>query len=419
MLSVDSEEASAIGARARMIRRRRGLSLDVVAGLAGITKQYLSALELGQRGFNRRGLIEDLANALGCSVADLTGQPYLLADRASADASVALPEIGMVLSDVTLDDVPDVPARPVKELSRLVDLANDHSDQTHYAFSGRDLGILLTELQVHVVTGDTETCQMALATLVEACRVAFATAKNVGQPTIAVLAGRRGYDAAQRLGDPALIGFSAWYRSIALMRHGTRDRASQLLTASIDTLAGQADPTAPDPSTAEAYGLLHLCAALNAARAHRAADARYHLGEAKKIADRTGERNTMRLHFGPTNVAVWSIGIGAELDDGPAAYDRATAHPINVEALGSVNRVATLHFDFARALAQAQGARDAEAIRHLDRADRIAPVLIRNDPVARSVLADLDRRAKRRVWELDSLLNRFGISGHGQRSVDN
>lgn len=46
---VDAEEASATGARARMIRRRRGLSLDVVAGLAGISKPYLSQLEQGQR----------------------------------------------------------------------------------------------------------------------------------------------------------------------------------------------------------------------------------------------------------------------------------------------------------------------------------------------------------------------------------
>jgi DNA-binding Xre family transcriptional regulator len=49
--------------------------LDVIAGSVGITKQYLSQLEWGQRGFNRRGLVEDLAHALGCSVADLTGQP--------------------------------------------------------------------------------------------------------------------------------------------------------------------------------------------------------------------------------------------------------------------------------------------------------------------------------------------------------
>jgi transcriptional regulator with XRE-family HTH domain len=40
-----------------------------VAGFAGISTPYLSMLERGQRGFNRRGLVEDLATALGCSVA--------------------------------------------------------------------------------------------------------------------------------------------------------------------------------------------------------------------------------------------------------------------------------------------------------------------------------------------------------------
>jgi len=74
-LWVDAEDPSAIGARARRIRTRRGLSLDVAAGLAGISKPYLSALERGKRGFNRRGLIEDLANALGCSVVDLPSKP--------------------------------------------------------------------------------------------------------------------------------------------------------------------------------------------------------------------------------------------------------------------------------------------------------------------------------------------------------
>jgi transcriptional regulator with XRE-family HTH domain len=385
------------------------LSQDVVAGLAGISKPYLSQLERGQRGFNRRGLIEDLAEALGCSVTDLTGQPYAPADRASADALATMPEIGMALSDTTLDDVPDVPARPVEQLARLVDRANDYSDQTHYALSGRGLGALLTELHVHVVTGNTETRRAALTALLEACRVAFSTAKYLGQPTIAVLAGRRGYDAAQRLGDPALIGFATCFRANALMRQGERDRTTRLLIAGIETLADLADPTSTDPAIAEAYGMLHLHSAMNAARARHAADARDHLAEAESIAHRVGERNTLRLHFGPTNTAVWSVAVGVELGDGPAAYDRATAEPINVRALGSANRVATLHFDFARALAQAQGGRDAEAIRHLDTADRIAPVLLRNDPIARSVLTDLDRRAPRRVWELDSLRNRFGV----------
>ncbi|MGH3673385.1 MAG: helix-turn-helix domain-containing protein, partial [Pseudonocardiaceae bacterium] len=112
-------DASTIGARARTIRRRRGLSLDVVAGLAGITKSYLSQLERGERGFNRRGLLEDLAAALGCSVADLTGQPYLPPDRAAQGAVTALPSIRLALNDFGPMDVPDVTPRPSPVLALL------------------------------------------------------------------------------------------------------------------------------------------------------------------------------------------------------------------------------------------------------------------------------------------------------------
>jgi transcriptional regulator with XRE-family HTH domain len=114
---VEAEEARSIGARVGMIRRRRGLSQEVVAGLAGITAAYLSMLEHGLRGFNRRGLLEDLAAALGCSVADLTGQPYHLPDRQSTDVDVAVAEISTALHDTTLDDVPDVSVGPLSELA--------------------------------------------------------------------------------------------------------------------------------------------------------------------------------------------------------------------------------------------------------------------------------------------------------------
>jgi hypothetical protein len=76
-------------------------------------------------------------------------------------------------------------------------------------------------------------------------------------------------------------------------------------------------------------------------------------------------------------------------------------------------------FALARCWAQAEGARDGEALRALDTADRLASVVVRNDPMARDLVLTLDRRAKHRVWELDSLRNRFGIGGQGPRSVDN
>jgi hypothetical protein len=93
--------------------------------------------------------------------------------------------------------------------------------------------------------------------------------------------------------------------------------------------------------------------------------------------------------------------------------------PLDVAALKSKERSSALHFDLARALVQDGPNRDAEAIRYLDTADRLAPTRMRNDPIARDLVRVLDRRAKRPLWELDSLRNRFGVGGQGQRSVDN
>ncbi len=146
---------------------------------------------------------------------------------------------------------------------------------------------------------------------------------------------------------------------------------------------------------------------------------RTHLAEAEGIAARIGECNGLQMHFGPTNIAVWRLGVGIELGEGGRAYELATRMPLDVAALNSQERSAALHFDLARALVQDGSNRDAEAIRHLDTADRIAPTRIRNDQIARDLVVTLNRRAPRRVWELDSLRNRFGIGGKGPRSVDN
>ena len=117
----------------------------------------------------------------------------------------------------------------------------------------------------------------------------------------------------------------------------------------------------------------------------------------------------MRRHFGPTNVRLWRLGVGVELDEGGRAYEEVTRTLLDPDTLGSRERSSALHLDLARALVQDGPDRDAEAIRHLDTADRLAPQRIRMDPIARELVTDLSQRARRRVWELDSLCNRFGL----------
>ncbi|MGH3905153.1 MAG: helix-turn-helix domain-containing protein, partial [Pseudonocardiaceae bacterium] len=392
-----------------MIRRRRGLGQKAAADLAGISKPYLSQLERGQRGFNRRGLLEDLAEALGCSVADLTGQPYPPPDRESGHAKLVIRKIEYGLNDATLDDVPDVRPQPLEALSNWVISTSELRDSARYRPSGEGIDAALIDLHVHVAISTGRERQRAAALLVQAAYHAFVLATTFGYLHLAQLAARRAFDAACIAERPELQAFAMFARVPSVARNGGRSRAARMLDRAITDAQPLTAIRNGGTLGAETFGLLNLMGAHLAARDNDADTAAAHLDEAGRVATLTGERNGLLQHFGPTNVNVWRVAIGAELGQGPAVAERVVREPINLDTLGSTDRIAALQFDLARSWAQAEGARDAEAIRHLDSADRLAPQRIRNDPIARDLVLTLDRRAPRRVWELDSLRNRFGI----------
>src|SRR5690349_6229063 len=88
-----------IGTRIRRYRRYRGLSLDQAAGLAGISKPYLSRLERGERSADSRALLNRISSALQVPVPDLTGRPYAMGGRALVDTRVAVNETRLALLD--------------------------------------------------------------------------------------------------------------------------------------------------------------------------------------------------------------------------------------------------------------------------------------------------------------------------------
>ncbi|MGH3885775.1 MAG: helix-turn-helix domain-containing protein, partial [Pseudonocardiaceae bacterium] len=341
---MDVEDAQAIGARARMIRRRRGLSLEVVGGLAGITAGYLSMLERGLRGFNRRGLIEDLADALGCSVVDLTGQPYARpVDRWMAGAVASLDDIRLALNDYAFDERPIVSPRPLEALVSETDDASAHRDQARYNSSGQNLSAVLLELQSHVHARKSTDRQIALAVLVDAWMIAAAVAKNFGYIDLSRAATQRGHDYAELHGGHGVLSFARWYLALGLMRLAARNRAAAVLTQAIDDFSPSIQLTTFDTTVAQMVGLMHLTFAQTAARSGSSDDAHSHLDEAEWIAQRVGERNALRRHFGPTNIAAWRLAVGIELSEGARVYADATSLPINVQALGSSERTAALH----------------------------------------------------------------------------
>jgi membrane protein len=275
--------------------------------------------------------------------------------------------------------------------------------------SGEGIDAALIDLQVHVAISDGPARQRAAALLTQAAYHAFVLATTFGYVHLAQQAALRALDAARVAESPELEAFAMFAMAPSVARTGGRRRAVRML----DRALADAQPLTAirdgDTLGAETFGLLHLMGAHFAARNSDAAVAADHLDEARRIAVLTGERNGLRQHFGPTNVTVWRVAIGAELGQGPEVAERIEREPIDLDILGSKDRVAALHFDLARSWAQADGERDGFALRHLDAADRAAPQRIRNDPIARDLVVTLDRRARRRVWELDSLRNRFGI----------
>lgn len=398
-----------IGTRVRMVRHRRGLGLGTAAGLAGISKSYLSMLENGKRQFDRRGLVEDIARALGCSPADITGQPYLPPDRESAFARSTIEEIEIGLNDATLTDVPDIRPRSLDELSVLVEANARQRDTADYRQAGTDLARLLNELHVHVVTGAGEQRQRAAELLVHAAYNAFVLATTFGYPHLAEQAAQRSHDAANLAESPEMRALAMFAFAPSVARVGGRGRGLRMIDKAI-AAAGSPDVGRDGVTTGpQMIGLLHLMAAHLRARTTDDDAAMTHLAEAENIANAVGEGNAHHQHFGPTNVAVWKVAIGTELGHGPTVAERAEATHVDLAVLASRDRTAAWHFDLARSYGMGDGNRDREAIRHLDQADRLAPQRIRNDPLARDLTLGLHRRATRPSWELNSIRNRFGL----------
>lgn len=70
----------AIGERIAFYRRRRRLMQRVLANLIGLSEDWLSKIERGERDVRRLDRLADIARKLRVSLSDLLGQPVLMED---------------------------------------------------------------------------------------------------------------------------------------------------------------------------------------------------------------------------------------------------------------------------------------------------------------------------------------------------
>lgn len=155
------------------------------------------------------------------------------------------------------------------------------------------------------------------------------------------------------------------------------------------------------------WGTLHLYGAQSAARAEDPAESRRLLDVATGAAGELGsDREDSWLFFGPTNVGIQETGILVDLLDPTAALRRAES--VDADRLPSVNRRCYHRLHLARANGLRR--RDRETVRELIAAERIAPELVRYEPMARELVrAMLVRERRAANPQLRTLAEHLGM----------
>lgn len=167
---------------------------------------------------------------------------------------------------------------------------------------------------------------------------------------------------------------------------------------------------ADEPELVSAVGALWLLSGVIAARRTDKYEALQRLARAQELADLLGrDANYGWTAFGPTNVAIHRVSVAAEL--GEAGEALAAAQAVQVESLpeGLTGRRAQLHIELA--WAYAQGKRDSDATLHLLEAEKVAPQLLRYNPLVREHIREMLTRAKSGTTALHDLAVRAGVLG--------
>jgi transcriptional regulator with XRE-family HTH domain len=403
MISSRDSEARRIGDKVRRARRARGMSLEILAGLAGRSTGWLSQIERGLRPLERRSDIAALASALRVSPTDLLAVELPPPIAGEAEGIGQLREL---LHNTAIDDPPDVSARPLRALADVAigPLASYRRD-SDYVRVARDVPPILAELHVHAAAGDECDRVGALRLIVDLSTAATFAARHLGSVDLAWIAADRARQAAGLLEDPVYEG-AAWFaRAHAQPTAGQARPLRRAATAAerIQPHLGQ------DVRAHQVYGMLHLTAALGAQVQGDDDTAREHLDEAERIAAEMGERPDAWQVFGPANVGTWRTML--EVEAGRPDKALAVVATIDPTPL-SKGRRAALAMETARAHAMLGRNHEGQTVQSLREAERLAPERVHRTPLVRELVADMLDHAHRTAGgrDLRGLAHRMGIS---------
>ncbi|MFF0597938.1 helix-turn-helix domain-containing protein [Streptomyces antibioticus] len=381
------------GARIAHARKIRRLTQRELSDLSHVSYSTLTKVEQGVMPASP-SVIGALARALSVQVAELNGQPYLDELRADQLDGLINP-IREALNVYDLGVDPELAPRPVAELEAEADelCAMVRATQIKQVAAALPSLILEATTVAHATPADRNWQLLA-----GVYRTAYDVTTKLGYPDLCTVALDRMDWAAQRASDPVLSGMRQYLRALAYLRASDYKTGKRLVSLGMSTLQ-QAEPgRVLDVVT----GQLHLGAAVLAGRDKDQDTAEGHLGEAARIAKRTGPAEKVHwLSFGPTNVGVHRVSVLAELDLYPEAVQQADE--ISIPDGWPPSRLAHHHAEVARA--QMWAGQVDGAFKNLVAARKLAPQQTRYHPTVRETYCGLEA-AKRQMP--DSFSN-FGV----------
>jgi DNA-binding XRE family transcriptional regulator len=397
---VDAEDARTIGRRVLLIRKARGKSQSVIAGLAGISGPTLSRIENGHHALDSLSQIVGLANALQISPSELTTLSIPTPGNGQTDVAIravraALMAVGHHQPGGQVLSVATLRARVTATVA--AHCRCDRDDEV-----GAELPGLIRDLHTSIAAGRDAAELLDLTVLLHTeatlgwLRVAGASLDLRSQ---AAMLARQ---VAQDRDTPTALGLAVWGGVHLLVTAGAFDLArAELDAVSVPTTSSE---------SMQLVGMLEMCKSLVAAAGNRPGDVDAPLDHAAELAGRIGEGNAYWMGFGPTNVGCWRLHVALETGDHQRAISIAEGlHPEVHPHRGSQ---ALYWVDYGRALARVRNRRNDAALA-FRRAERISPPYLRQDLAARGTLAELVARSKQDVVgrELRGMAYRAGLPG--------
>ncbi|WP_216211013.1 helix-turn-helix domain-containing protein [Amycolatopsis aidingensis] len=397
---MDDHLARVVGERIRFFRTDRHQTKAVVAGLTGITPDYLYQIERGLK-VPTLPVLAQLATVLRVDLADLLGAlPAPARQRPDGNAGDA------IYRALTNPPVPSPASCGVEAVRRgVLDTWKvwQTSPRRYSAVTTR-LPALIADTERALRTADPETSRAAYRSVADLYCLLRTVTKRIGREDLSLLVADRAARAAEAADDPIRLAGAQWNLAQVLLADKEAEGAEEVAMHAVDDLRPLT--TNGDLDAAALSGALLLVGAVAAVRKGDAWAARDRLRLATPFAAKTGERNTCWTAFGPTNVALYAVSI--EVESGEAVEGLRLAERIQHERAPSIERRVAFLLDQAKGYQQRRDY--GRSLPLLRTTAREAPEDLRYRPSAHRLLRAAIERGRRSVSaEASRLARSIGV----------